>query len=407
MQVKPFRIYTNYLTKEVTAGMKNNIYLDHAATTPIDQRVLDAMQPYWEHCFGNASSLHAYGTEAKEALENSRAILSGYIGAQPDELVFTSGGTESNNFALKGIAFANRWKGNHLIASSIEHDCILNTCKWLEEQGFYVTYLPVDRQGTVDLEFLEKAINPKTILVSVMHANNEIGTIQPIDDIGEICHKRNVYFHCDACQSFGKVPLNVKTSHIDLLTINSHKIYGPKGIGTLYVKKGTRITPLLHGGGQEAGLRSTTENIPAVKGFEKAASICFNEINTESRRLSALVNKLTDWLFENYENVYLNGHETNRLPGYLNFSFHGMEGETIRLLLLLDELGIAVSAGSACSSNHGGSASHVLQAIGLDPFEARGSIRVSMGRFTTEKEIDSFMKALNQCIPVLNTIFSH
>lgn len=386
--------------------MQKRIYLDHAATTPIDKRVLDAMLPYWEQCFGNASSLHAYGTEAREVLENSRAVLAGYMGAQPDELVFTSGGTESNNFALKGIAFANRWKGNHLIVSSIEHDCILNTCKWLEEQGFYMTCLPVDDQGTVDLDFLEKAITPQTILVSVMHANNEIGTIQPIDAIGEICHRRKVYFHCDACQSFGKVPVNVKTSHIDLLTVNAHKIYGPKGVGALYVKKGTRITPLLHGGGQEAGLRSTTENIPAIAGFEKAASLCFDEIEKEALRLSALRDKLESWLFENYENVYMNGHEQNRLPGYLNFSFHGMEGETIRLLLLLDELGIAVSAGSACSSNHGGSASHVLEAIGLNPFEARGGIRVSMGRFTTGKEIDSFMNALKQCIPALNTIFS-
>jgi cysteine desulfurase len=407
MQAQPPGIYTICSTNEETVTMKTKIYLDYAATTPVDKRVLDTMQPYWDDRFGNASSLHTYGTEAKEALENARVTLSGYIGAQPDELVFTSGGTESNNLALKGIAFANRQRGNHLIVSSIEHDCILNTCKWLEEQGFYITCLPVDDQGMVDLEFLEKAIHPKTILVSVMHANNEIGTIQPIDLIGGICRRREVYFHCDACQSFGKIPLNVNTSHIDLLTVNSHKICGPKGVGALYVKKGTRITPLFHGGGQEAGLRSTTENIPAIKGFEKAASLCFEDIGQEGRRLSALRDQLASWLVENYENVYFNGHEKNRLPGYLNFSFHGLEGETIRLLLLLDELGIAVSAGSACSSHHGGSASHVLQAIGLNPLEARGGIRVSMGRFTTEKDIIVFTDALKQCIPALNTIFSH
>lgn len=387
--------------------MKACIYLDHAATTPTDRRVIDVMLLCMENCFGNASSMHGYGTKAKEVLENSRAVLSGYIGARPDELVFTSGGTEANNLALKGIALANRSKGNHLIVSSIEHDCILNTCKWLEQQGFCVTYLPVDEYGTVNTEFLERAITPQTILVSVMHANNEIGTIQPVDTIGEICRRREVYFHCDACQSFGKIPLNVETSRIDLLTINAHKIYGPKGVGALYIRKGTLVTPLLHGGGQERGLRSTTENVPAVKGFEKAASICFEELKEESERLSALIGTFRNWLFENFENVYFNGHEQNSLPGHLNFSFHGLEGETIRLLLLLDELGIAVSAGSACSSNHGGSASHVLQAIGLNPLEARGGIRVSLGRFTTGKDINSFMDALKQCIPALNTIFSH
>ena len=382
------------------------IYLDYAATSPSDKRVIDAMRPYLENCFGNASSLHSYGTAAKDTLENARTSLAGFINAKSEELVFTSGGTESNNFALKGIAFANRAKGNHIIVSSIEHDCILNACKWLEEQGFYITYLPVDNTGVVDVEFLRKAINPKTILVSVMSANNEIGTIQPIDTIGEICHAHHVYFHCDACQSFGKTPLNVTSSYIDLLTINSHKIYGPKGVGALYIKKGTRIIPLLHGGGQESGLRSTTENIPAIVGFEKAASLCIDEMEQESLRLSVLRDKLALWLLENYENAYINGHPKIRLPGHLNFSFHGQEGETIRLLLLLDEAGIAVSAGSACSSNHGGSASHVLNAIGLNPFEARGGVRVSMGRFTNESHIDSLCLALKNTVLQMNSIYS-
>ena len=388
------------------SAMQKRIYLDNAATTCLDDRLPEVMLPLFSKQYGNSSSLHSYGVEAKNVLDHAHEQLAGFIGASPEELVFTSGGTESNNFALKGIAFANRQKGNHIIVSSIEHDCVLNACKWLEEQGYYVTYLPVDHNGIVDLDFLERAINPKTILVSVMSANNEIGTIEPVDEIGRICRAKNVLFHCDACQSFGKVPVNVVRSNIDLLTINSHKIYGPKGVGALYVRKGTAITPLLHGGGQEHGLRSTTENIPGIAGFAKAAELCMDEMGEETIRLTRLRKRFTDFLFNEYENAYINGHEKLRLPGHINFSFHGLEGETIRLLLLLDERGIAVSAGSACSSNHGSSASHVLQAIGLNPFEARGGIRVSFGRFTTEADIDYCMGALKQCVPTLNMIFS-
>ena len=386
--------------------MQKRIYLDNAATTCLDERVLEVMLPLFSKQFGNSSSLHSYGVEAKNVLDHAHEQLAGFIGASPEEMVFTSGGTESNNFAIKGIAFANRHKGNHIIVSSIEHDCILYACKWLEEQGFYITYLPVDKSGVVDLDYLKRAINPKTILVSVMYANNEIGTIEPIDEIGRICREKNVLFHCDACQSFGKVPLNVLQSNIDLLTINSHKIYGPKGVGALYIRKGITITPLLHGGGQEHGLRSTTENIPGIAGFAKAAELCMDEMGKETIRLTRLRKKFTDFLFDEYENVYINGHEKQRLPGHVNFSFHGLEGETIRLLLLLDELGIAVSAGSACSSNHGSNASHVLQAIGLNQFEARGGIRVSFGRFTSEADIGYCMDALRQCVPALNLIFS-
>jgi len=386
--------------------MQKRIYLDNAATTCLDERLLEVMLPLFSKQFGNSSSLHSYGVEAKNVLDHAHEQLAGFIGASPEEVVFTSGGTESNNFAIKGIAFANRHKGNHIIVSSIEHDCILNACKWLEEQGFYITYLPVDKSGIVDIDYLKRAINPKTILVSVMYANNEIGTIEPIDEIGKICREKNVLFHCDACQSFGKVPLNIIQSNIDLLTINSHKIYGPKGVGALYIRKGIAITPLLHGGGQEHGLRSTTENIPGIAGFAKAAELCLGEMGKETIRLTRLRKKFTDFLFDEYDNAYINGHEKQRLPGHVNFSFHGLEGETIRLLLLLDELGIAVSAGSACSSNHGSNASHVLQAIGLNPFEARGGIRVSFGRFTTEADIDYCIDALKQCVPALNMIFS-
>ena len=388
--------------------MKPRIYLDNAATTQVDERVLLSMLPFHSQEYGNASSLHSFGTHAKEVLERSRRKLSSFIGAEPEEIIFTSGGTEANNLALKGIAFANRSKGNHIIVSSIEHDCILNTCKWLETQGFYITYLPVDSTGMVDTGELKKFINPKTILISVMHANNEIGTLEPIAEIGEICNYHSVPFHSDACQSFGKIPLNVRKTGLDLLTINSHKIYGPKGVGALYVRKGMNIVPLLHGGGQESGLRSTTENLPGIVGFVNASQLCLEEMQTESRKLVRFRNALTDFLFENFENVYINGSSDNKLPGLLNFSFHGLEGETMRLLLLLDEKGIAVSAGSACSSNdktH--NSSHVLQAIGLNQFEARGSIRVSFGRYTTEQELEKFKVAITESVNSLTSIFSY
>jgi len=386
---------------------KSRIYLDNAATTCVDERVMQAMMPYFNEQYGNASSLHHFGTRAKEVLEDSRTVIAQCIGADPSELFFTSGGTESNNWALKSIAHANRHKGRHIIVSSIEHDCVLNTCNWLADQGFFITSLPVDSNGIVDLTTLKESINPKTILVSVMHANNETGTIEPIEEISRICKSHDVYFHTDACQSFGKIPVNVNETGVDLLTINSHKIYGPKGTGALYVRKGVNIVPLLHGGGQEAGLRSSTENIPAIVGFAKASELCMQDIKNESLRLSSLREKLVRFIFSGYPNAYINGHPDQRLPGHLSFSFHGLEGETIRLLLLLDEMGIAVSAGSACSSNdktH--NASHVLQAIGLNPFEARGAIRVSMGRFTTEKDIDTFTDALGQAMNSLTSIFS-
>jgi len=383
------------------------IYFDNAATTCLDKRVLDAMMPYFEKYYGNASSLHTFGTQAKEKLEEFRAKIAKYIGVNSDEIYFTSSGTEANNLALKGIAFANRNKGKHIIVSSIEHDCILNTCKWLEEQGFYISYLPVDNYGLIDVVQLSKLINRQTILVSVMYANNEIGTIEPVNEIGELCKKNNVPFHSDACQSFGKIAINANQSNIDLLTINSHKIYGPKGVGALYVRKGINITPLLHGGGQESGLRSSTENISGIAGFVKAAELCIIEIDKEANRLVRLRNKITGYLQNNFNNSYINGHPENRLPGHLSFSFRGLEGETIRLLFMLDELGIAVSAGSACSSNdktH--NSSHVLQAIGLNPLEARGAIRLSLGRFNTEEEISIFTEALNHTVHQLNPIFS-
>lgn len=383
------------------------IYLDYAATTPVDKRVVDAMLPFYSDKFGNASSLHSFGTKAKDILEGSRNQLASLLGVYADELLFTSGGTEANNLAIKGVAFANRHKGNHIIVSSIEHDCVINACKWLEGQGFDVTYLPVGEDGIVDPGSVQKTINRQTILVSVMHANNEIGTIQPIREIGEICKRNEILFHTDACQSFGKIPLKATDNYLDLITINSHKIYGPKGVGALYARKGVYLNPILHGGGQERGLRSSTENIPGIVGFAKAAELACHEMSQESLCLTELRENLAEYLFNNFDNFYINGHTGNRLPGNLNFSFHGLEGETIRLLLLLDEMGIAVSAGSACSSNSGsGNASHVLGAIGLNPFEARGGIRVSMGRFTSENEINAFKEAIKSCVMQLNPIYS-
>lgn len=392
----------------MSANKTKNIYLDNAATTQTDSRVMEVMLPYLSDFFGNASSLHSYGTQAKESVNNFRSQLAGFINAQSEEIIFTSGGTEANNFALKGIAYANKNKGNHIIVSAIEHDCILNTCKWLETQGFFISYLPVNNDGLVDLGKLKQFINPKTILVSIMHANNEIGTIQPIAEIGKICNDKNVYFHTDACQSFGKIPIDVINQNISLMSLNAHKIYGPKGTGCLFIKKGVNITPLLHGGGQEFGLRSTTENIAGIAGFVKAAELCMNEMETESKRFSNLRNKLIHELQNRYEGFYINGSMTHRLPNNLNFAISGLEGETIRLLFLLDEKGIAVSAGSACSNNDTTkSASHVLQAIGKDQFEARGAIRIGFGRYNTENDIEYFTETLTDTINQLKSIFSN
>lgn len=382
----------------------NTVYLDNAATTKIDKRVEDVMFACFSEVYANASSMHSKGVTAKDMLNNARAQLAKYTGCHSDEIIFTSSGTEANNLALKGIAFANRHKGKHIIVSAIEHDCILNTCKWLQAEGFSISYLTVSENGIVDADNLKKCIRKDTILVSVMHVNNEIGTIQPIDELAAICKYNNIYFHTDACQSFGKIP--VCMDNINLMTINSHKIYGPKGVGALIVKRATDIIPLLHGGGQENGLRSSTENLPAILGFVKAAELCMEEMESEFSRMTELQQKLINTLKNNIDGLYFNGDLKHRLPHNLNFCISGLEGESMRLLLLLDDEGIAVSSGSACSSNSGDSASHVLGALGLNPFEARGSIRISMGRYTTVNEIDIFTASLLKNINNLNSIFS-
>lgn len=373
------------------------IYLDHAATTPVAKEVLEAMQPFFSQKFGNASSVHTLGREAREAIEKSREIIEKKLNAKDHRVIFTSGGTESNNFAIKGIGFANREKGKHIITTKIEHDCVLNSCKWLEKQGFEITYLPVDKEGFVNPDDVEKAIRKDTILVSVMHANNEIGTIEPIEEIGKICSEHDVYFHTDACQSFTKVPIDLEKQNIDLITINAHKIYGPKGIGALVIRKGIKIDPLLHGGGHEFGFRSGTENVPGIVGFAKAVEIA-KERDVEH------MTKLRDMLIEGaleIEDSRLNGPRKKRLCNNTNFSFKFIEGES--LVLHLDAKGICASTGSACSS-HSLEPSHVLLAIGLTPEEAHGSIRMTVGRENTEEEIKYTLEVLEEAVNKLREI---
>ena len=381
---------------------KRRIYLDYAATTPVDSRVVKTMLPYFTTRFGNpVSSLHSFGQEAKEVLEKSREMIACVLGAKSREIIFTASATESNNTVLKGIAFANRNKGNHIIISSIEHDCILNSAKWLQSQGFEVEKLPVDKYGLVNLKDVKKAIRKNTILISIIHANNEIGTIEPIKEIGRICRENGVYFHTDAAQSFGKIPIDVNKINVDLLTASSHKIYGPKGAALLFVREGVKIEPLLHGGEQEFGLRSSTVNIPAIVGFAKAVEICQKEIEKETQRLTKLRNQLIKRVLKKVSASYLNGHLKKRLPNNANFWFKFIEGESI--VVALDSYGIASSTGSACSSQKL-KPSHVLLACGLKPSQAHGSLRLSLGRWTKEKDIDYILEILPKVIKKLRKI---
>lgn len=383
------------------------IYLDYAATTPIDPRVLKSMEPFLKERFGNTMSLHSFGQEAKEVLEESREIIANFIGAKSNEIIFTSSATESNNLALKGIAFANRDRGNHIIISSIEHPCIMESAKWLESQGFKITRLKVDKYGLVNPEDVKKEIKKETILVSIMHANNEIGTIQPIKEISKIIKSQNsnlktqIYFHTDAAQTLGKIPVNMKELGVDLLTGSSHKIYGPKGAAFLYIKEGTKITPLLHGGGHEMGLRSSTVNVPSIVGFAKALEIAKKEMKKEKRRLEKLRKKLEKGVLKKIKGSHLVGHFQKKLPNIANFWFEGVEGESI--VIELDLLGIAASTGSACSSEKL-EPSHVLLATGLKPWQAHGSLRLSLGRWTKEGDIDYVLKVLPKVIERLRAI---
>jgi len=382
-------------------GMKKKeIYLDNAATTKMDDKVIKVMLPYFDQRYGNASSTHSKGREAKEAMEKARKVIAKSIGASPEEIIFTSGGTESNNFALKGVAFANKSKGNHIITSRIEHDCVLNSCKWLERQGFNVTYMDVDSEGFVSPEALEKAITPQTIIVSVIHGNNEIGTIQDLKALGAICRKHNVYFHTDACQSYTKTELDVKKQNLDLVTLNAHKIHGPKGVGALYIRKGVNLPAWQHGGGHERNLRSGTENIPGIVGFAEAVSIAMDSKHV--KHMTRLRDKLIDGIEKSIPESKLNGPRGDkRLCNNINFVFNRIEGESIGGYL--DLKNISSSTGSACSS-HSLEPSHVLLALGLNKGDANGSLRLSLSRFTTEEEIDTVLKELPPIIKKLRMI---
>jgi len=371
-------------------SIKKRIYLDYAATTPADPRVVKAMTPYFTNKFGNTASLHSFGMEAKEAVDKSRKIIADAIKASAKDIYFTSSATESNNLALKGLAWANPDK-KHIIVSSVEHDCVLTSAAWLEREGWKLTLLPVDKNGMVSPDAVKKAIRPDTLVVSVMHANNEIGTINSIGEIGKICRERGIYFHTDAAQTFGKLPIDVNRLNIDLLTASAHKMYGPKGAAMLYVRTGVKIKPLLHGGGHENGLRSSTVNAPAIVGFAESVKICLQEMKQENRRLIKLRDKLIKGILKNIPDSYLNGHPAKRLPNNANFRFAYIEGEAI--IMQLDALNIAASTASACSSPKL-QPSHVLLACGMRPQDAHGSLRLTLGRWTTEREIGQVLKIL-------------
>ncbi len=367
--------------------------MDHSATTPVDPAVREAMLPYFSEKFGNPSSLYAIGREARRAIEEARQKVADLIGAKKEEIIFTGSGTESDNLAIKGIAYKHRKKGNHIITSSIEHHAVLNPCKYLESQGFSVTYLPVSKEGLVNPEDVAKAITPQTILITIMHANNEIGTIQPIEEIGKIAREKNIPFHTDAVQTAGKIPVNVEALGVSLLSMSAHKIYGPKGAGALYIKKGTLIEPLLHGGGHERNLRSSTENVPGIVGFGKACELA-KERMPEEARTAALRDLLIKGVLE-ITDSYLNGHPTKRLPNNANFRFSYIEGES--MVLNLDMKGISASTGSACSSTSL-EPSHVLLAIGLKPEEAHGSLRLTLGKENTKEDVEYVLSVLPEVV---------
>lgn len=367
------------------------IYLDHAATTPTHPEVVKAMLPFFTDAFGNPSSIYSYGQEAKGGIEEARTKVAELIGARSEEIVFTSGGTEADNFALKGIAYANEHKGNHIITTSIEHHAVLEACKSLEKRGFQITCLPVDEYGLVDPDDVRKAITNKTILVSVMHASNEVGTIEPVEEIGRIAREAGIYFHSDSVQTVGHIPVNVDKLKVDLLSISAHKLYGPKGVGALYVRKGTKLVPLMHGGEQEKRRRAGTENVPAIVGLGKAVELAGQDIGKEAERLTYLRDKLIEGLGERIDQTRLNGHPTKRLPNNVNVSIDFVEGES--MLLNLDLEGVCASTGSACTSSSL-EPSHVLLALGLPPEQAHGSLRFTLGRDNTQADVERVLEVL-------------
>jgi cysteine desulfurase len=377
------------------------IYLDYAATTPCDPEVLKSMEPYFFDKFGNPSSIHTYGQEAKKGIEDAREILASFLGTDPSEIIFTSGGTESDNFAIMGVAHALESKGNHIITSAIEHHAVSEPCKFLEKKGFKVTYVGVDKYGLVSAEDVKSAITDKTILISVMHANNEIGTIQPIAQIGEIAKEKGISFHTDAVQTVGHIPVNVGELNVDLLSLAAHKFYGPKGVGALYVRKGTRIEAFLRGGDQEKDRRASTHNTTGIVGLGKAVELCRQKMDEEAGFQIKLRDKMIKEIPAKISEVYLNGHPAKRLPNNVNFSIKYIEGESI--LLNLDLLGIACSTGSACTSTSL-EPSHVLLAIGLPHEIAHGSLRISLGRWTKEEDVDYLLENLPKIVDKLRSM---
>ena len=376
--------------------------MDHGAGMPLDSRVFEAMKPYFGENYGNPSSSHSSGNVARNAVESARENVARLVAAEkPQEVIFTSGGTESNNLAIKGFVYRNRKKGNHIITTAIEHMSVINICKFLQKQGFEVTYVPVDKQGIVDLEKLEDAINDKTILISVMYANGEIGTVQPIREIGKLAQENSIGFHVDAVAAAGQVPINVKDENIDLLSISSNDMYGPKGVGALYIKSGTKIQPINQGGGQERGLRSGTENVPGIVGMGKATAVAKMEMEAEGKRLASLRDKLIKGVLDKIDYSFLNGHPTERLPNNANLRFSYIEGES--LILGLDMYGVQVSSGSACTSKTL-EPTHVLLAIGLAHEEAHGSLVFTLGKQNSEEDVDYVLEMLPDVVKRLRAL---
>ncbi len=378
--------------------MNQQIYLDNAATTQMSDAVKAAMEPYFREKFGNASTGYSYGEEAKQAIEEARELIAETLEAKPSEIYFTSGGTESDNWAVKGIAGAYRNQGSHLITSQIEHHAVLNSCAYLERLGYRITYLPVDGFGRVSPEDVRQAIAPDTILVSIMFGNNEVGTIEPIWQIGKIAKSEQIIFHTDAVQAYGQVPISVRYYPVDLLSASAHKFHGPKGVGFLYVKEGVAIPSFINGGSQESGMRAGTENVPGIVGMGKAAELAHKNMRTRMNREIRLRNYLIDKIFREIPRVRLNGHRTMRLPGNTNFSFEGIEGAS--LLILLEEEGICASGGSACNTGES-RISYVIEALGTEESYAPGTIRMTLSGDTTRQEIDLAVGAIKRNVALL------
>ncbi len=371
------------------------MYLDNSATTQVSEEVLKEMEPFFREEFGNPSTLYSLGRSSKKALDEARQRVADAINANPDEIIFTSGGSESDNLAIKGIAYKLRKKGNHIITTNIEHPAVKNTLKFLENLDYEVTYLPVDENGIIKIEDLKEAIKDETILITIMPGNNEIGTIQPIEEIGKIAREKKIIFHTDAVQTFGKIEVDVEKLNVDLLSLSSHKINGPKGVGALYIKKGVRVEPLIHGGGQEKGIRSGTENVPGIVGFAKACELVSQNLDENYKKLSAIRDELIEKVLSTVPESYLNGDRDNRLPNVVNFRFKAIEGES--LILLLDAKGYQASTGSACSSNTL-EASPVLTALGLDPVDVHGSLRISLAPESDKFNVDEFVEIISDVV---------